>query len=362
MKIRHCILSLLAAAAAVACSSPVDEPAIVVPDGDGTCDLVVSLVVENPVAKDSRGSRAADQPWGDPYPDEIGLPAESAIGNMYLYIADASNRLYPLRPTLVKEEDGIYTYKSKINLSDGYVTKSESGDYLMNGRVIAMANYPGGMPASPLTEPAVELSAVSSSGIPMWGVTSVSNYPLRIDETASVGDIKLLRALSKFTISLSDEIKDDFEISGITSPRTDFETTLFCQPEGCLTAKFTTSLAIDGCFNPARGTRGLMPDCHGIGTSTAWLYTPEQDCEPSASDNLPPYFEVTLTRRDGSGQQVKGRVYMCDYSGGRPDFSTAFSRVVRNHDYQYVISLAELKFIISFQEWVFGGKVHVELE
>lgn len=361
MKIRHYILSLSAALVAVACSSAADEPAIVMPD-DAVCDLVVSLIVENPVEKDPRSSRA-DQPWGEPYPSEIGLASESEIRNMYLYVADAANNLYPLAPKLIKVDNGVYTYKTEVDLRAGFVSRSESGDYLMNGRVIAMANFPGDMPASPLTVPAVKLGDVSAAGIPMWGVTSVSNLPLKIDETSHTGDIRLLRALSKFSLELHEDIKDEFEITGITSPLEDFETTLFCQPQGCMTAPFTTSLRIDGCFNPALGDKGGMPKCYfGAESSTAWLYTPERQCSPSGADNRPPYFDVTLTRRQGGREQIKGRVYMCDYSDGHPDFSTAFTQVVRNHDYHYVISLAELKFVISFKEWIFGGKVHVELE
>lgn len=74
-------------------------------------------------------------------------------------------------------------------------------------------------------------------------------------------------------------------------------------------------------------------------------------------------FTVTLAEKNHPERNFTGKVYLCDYlDNGRPDFSSAFTRLVRNHDYRYRISLRELEFVISFKEWIFGGKVHIDLE
>ncbi len=59
---------------------------------------------------------------------------------------------------------------------------------------------------------------------------------------------------------------------------------------------------------------------------------------------------------------MKVRVYLCDYAGKEPDYSSAFDGLVRNYAYKYVISLDKLEFLVSFKDWIFGGKVHIELD
>ena len=82
----------------------------------------------------------------------------------------------------------------------------------------------------------------------------------------------------------------------------------------------------------------------------------------SGAPSAPATLLVTLQRKDGKGKPFSGRLRLCDYKDGLPIEGSGFTRLVRNHDYRYVLSLSELLFKISFSEWVFGGKVHIELE
>lgn len=368
--LRHILLPATAALLACACSS-VEEPeapaatAAPQPAGAGqTCELVVRLTAETSVSNSGAASRA-DQPWGDPYPEEAGTPSESAIGSVDLFFITPFGDVMALAASRVSPTDGEYVYKTKVDLNSAYVGTGANGEHTLTGRIVAMANYPAsGSPVNPFTAPAYDIAAIGEQGtIPMWGITTLTGVSLIKDGTVDVGGIKLLRSVPKVTLELDSEIKDLYRITAVKASADDYSPRAYCQPTGGSRAASTSSLLIEGCFNPAEG-QGCAPG--GFYTTAegnkVWFYPAERRCTAGA-DGLPPYLTVTLERTDGTGAPFTGRVYLCDYSeAGAPMFDTAFPALVRNHDYQYVISLARLEFIISFREWVFGGKVHIELE
>ncbi|MDE6716586.1 MAG: hypothetical protein K2J70_00200, partial [Muribaculaceae bacterium] len=96
------------------------------------------------------------------------------------------------------------------------------------------------------------------------------------------------------------------------------------------------------------------------GSHEVTLYTAEREMPGVAG--FPRWFNVTLERIDGTGQPIIGKVYLCDYGQGQPNFEKSFDKLIRNHDYRYEISLAEMSFVVSFKEWIYGGKVHIDLE
>lgn len=364
MKIYHFILLAILMLAA-SCSS-IDEPDTAPASGsEETCDLVVTLAAELPVATDHTATRSGDT-WGDPYPEEEGLPDEKRIENMCMYLA-IGDVVYPLTPTLLSTDEHSYSYKCTIPLRSGYVQRQPDGSYLLTGRLVAMANMENNViPASPFTYTPIDLSIIDRKKvIPMWGVTSLKNLRLENNKTVDCGQtIKLLRAVPKLTFELADDFKDTYCITAVTSPRNDFELTGYCQPGNSENVSTTTALGIEDCFNPAPAgsAKGGIPAIYGLGTDKVWLYTGESKCNVNAGEKLPAYFNITLKRRDGTGLPITGNVYLCDYSAGQPNYSTAFPRLVRNHDYQYIISLSKLEFLIEVREWIFGGKVHIELE
>ncbi len=365
MKIYHYIL--FAMLFLVASCSSTDEPEVasgVTTGGGETCELVVSFKAEQ------TNVRRSPSIWGDPYPEEEGTPDESEIRDMYLYFVSPDDVVYPLTPTLIGETSSddfskVYEYKVTINLRADYVVKNADGTKYLSGRIVAMANMPDGMPATPFEHSKFDISLIDETQtIPMWGVETLTNLRLESDKTVASGKtIRLLRAVPKFAFELADDLKNEYKITSVTSPYDGFEQTGYCQPAGGLTVSATSNLLIEGCFNPHDSEdKVLFPGkIYGIGSQKVWMYTPEFLAEQS-DNGQPPYFEVTLQRYDGAGFPFTGRVYLCDYQDGEPKEGSAFEKIVRNHDYQYIISLRKLEFIISFHEWIFGGKVHIELE
>lgn len=338
-----------------------DEP-VPTPEHADMCELVISLSAEAPVAK--APATRTDQPWDYPYPEDPGFPSEYAIDHISLYFITRDNAVLPLSPTQTGETNDTYTYKVKIDRNASYVDLNADGSRSISGRIVAIANYPdGATPAEPLGDVAYPLSVIDSSRrIPMWGVTTLTDLTLIADATVSAGEIKLLRSVPKITIEIADDLKKIYRISSVTPDQTDYLSVANCFPTGGDTASNTGSLWIEGCFNGTSTQDHVSPIFYNMGTDKVWTYLAERTC-PLTPNGKPLSFTVTLERIDGViSQPFTGKVYLCDYVNGAPDFSSAFERLVRNHDYQYKISLSELEFIISFKEWAFGGKVHIELE
>lgn len=301
--------------------------------------------------------------WDDPYPEEPGFPSEYDIDNVTIYLVTTDNNVFQFAPTPVSATDNSRKYEVKVDRNASYVKHNADGTATLSGRIVAIANYPdGAAPANPFSDSPYPLDYLSTSGvIPMWGVSTITDLALVADATVDAGDLKLLRSVPKITIELADELKDTYKITSITADQDGYLSTANCFPTGGVAVPSTGKLGIEGCFNASAVTDQATPQFFNLGGNRIWGYPAEREC-PLTPAGHPLSFTVTIDRIHGTSAPFTGKVYLCDYTSGKPDFSTAFERLVRNHDYQYRISLSELEFIISFKEWIFGGKVHVELE
>lgn len=346
---------------AAGCSSRhKDEPE---PGRGEFCELVISLssetsVTEIPVTR-------ADLPWDNDPDPEPGFPSESAIDRVLLYLVTPGNAVIPFSPTLTDRDDANHTvtYSTRINVRSPFVSRNADGSMSLSGRIVAVANGPVDYtPSDPFDRIPFAVSDIDTHGlIPMWGVTSVTNLPLTVDGTSYAGEIKLLRAVPKITIELDDDFKDLYTITDVVPDQRDYLTQGYIVPRSASDVTRTGSLLMDGCFNPfLDAAANTAPVFYNIGENEAWSYPAERQGLASAT---PLGFTVTLAEKNHPERNFTGKVYLCDYlDNGRPDFSSAFTRLVRNHDYRYRISLRELEFVISFKEWIFGGKVHIDLE
>lgn len=344
----------------LAACSPSEEPASVDSSSGETCGLVVAVVTESTVVKGDGISRSS---YPETRAEELtGFPAENKIDKFDLYIISPDGNVYPLVPMRLATDDGSISFLVKMNLGDDYVRKTPEGNYYLSGRIVAIANYPGATPFSPLDIPEFNLGDIPRKGvIPMWGVTAISNLEVFPNKTIKAGKISMLRSIPKLSFQLSPELRDQYRIVSVSSPDTGFEESGFCQPEGCRGAMSTSALGVESCFNPAGAATGNFFLSAGVGSANVAIYLAERECQTDAS-GLPTYFDLVISRIGVDDSSIAGRVYLCDYENGSPAFSSRLNNLVRNHDYQYIISLAGLEFKISFTEWIPGGNVHIELE
>lgn len=354
MKGLHYISFLMALTVATGCSTTREEPTVPAE----VCELTITLRAETSEA----GSRA-DQPWGEPYPEEAGLPDERRIDQVALYLITPDNYYISLTPTQMYNSEGAYHYKTTVNLNDqNFVTKQPDGRYTMSGRIVAMANYPSrAFVADPFEAPFNMTGALSTGTIPMWGVASFTNKELRVNSTIELGEVKMLRSLSKITIMMDDDFKALYKITKVEPLQGGYGRWGNCEPTGCLTAASTGELMLEGCFNPVTADQ-VEADLkfYGTGSEKVYCYTVERRCDDQGV--FPLSMNVTVERKDGSEPPFTGQIYLCDYANGQPVADTGFKELVRNHDYQFKLKLAPLDFKVSFKEWIMGGKVHLELE
>lgn len=349
---RYIPMILLTVLSGAGCSS--DRPETI--GSKGACELVVTLETGIPVSRAD-----ADGLWGESYPSDPGSGFESSVDKLALYFVTEKNTVISLVPLPNGCKDGIYEYRTTVNVNADYVDNDGNGNYSLSGRIVALANYPGENPSDPFVIPPFDINVIRTQKlIPMWGVTTISALPLKVNSSSDAGSISLLRAVPKLTVMLDAETASVFRIKEVHPDDSAYPMFANCQPSGVREAVSTESLMRAGCFNPWTGIQTRTPDFFGSGSSVVTSYMAERICSPEGAD--PVSFTVTLERKDGTGIPFSGKVYLCDYASGVPLPSTSFDSLVRNHEYRYVISLSRLEFLISFSKWEFGGKVHLEFE
>ena len=363
MRIYHYIL-LAAVLLLGACGSE-KEPQFPAGD-DAVCDLVISLKTGEMRKSDTR----ADHIWDNDTHPEDPVSFESEIDHVQMYFVAPGNRMVPLVSEKTGESEGIHTYKVTVNLGADYVTSTGPGIHYISGRIIAVANHPENIGLmSPFSIPSFDVTSVDEKRlIPMWGLASISGVRLIVNGTVDdVCTIELLRSVPKITIEMNEEEGfGNYRILKVEPDDGGYNRRAYCHPSGGEDVVSTGNLLTEGCFNPCDVLKlnSFSPVCHGLdpteGSTCVMFYLAERTLDETVQEPLS--FTVTVAREDDLEHPFTGKVYLCDYENGQPVKDTAFRQLVRNHDYRFRISISELLFKVYVEKWVYGGKVHIELE
>lgn len=332
-------------------------------DSDMSGDMCEFLITINTSATASPvdATRANDNLWGDNPSPEIGTDIENTIDNISLYLV-TDNGYHSLTKVGQDISDGKYEFKVRVALGVINATSVGHHSYIVNGRLVAVVNHPAGIDfANPFEPDEMDIADINKKGyIPMWGVKTLTDVMVTSNSTQHIGEVQLLRSLPKISIMMADNFKASYKITNISADQPIYRKYSRCAPADALTATSTENLWMEGGFNPTLNTITNPLLFSGLGTESICCYLPET---PLALQNgMPPSLTVTLERKDGTAAPFTGKIYLCDYTDGSPKFESAFPGLVRNHDYQYKISLSEMQFIVSVEQWRFGGKVHLDLE
>lgn len=322
------------------------------------CELQISLRMG---ALNENNSTRADNIWGENPAPEDGTDIENAISYVSLYMV-SNDKVYPLTMVSQDVSDGEYQYKVKIALGVVHAESLGHQMYRLNGRLVAVVNHPQEVDfANPFAADLMDISEVREQNyIPMWGVRALENVIISANTTLHIGEIQLLRSIPKLTIMMDDEFRSLYKITEVKADRAVYRKYAHCEPKDANTVFNTTSILMEGGFNPAIDITSDLPVFKGLGTDETWCYLSETPL--SLTNGIPESFTVTVARKDGTAAPFTGKVYLCDYSDGLPQYGSAFTSLVRNHDYRYKISLAELKFKVSVKDWIFGKKQHLQFE
>lgn len=284
---------------------------------------------------------------------------DGLIDHVQMFLVTDSGATVPLTPSEMPGSSGAKAYAVDIDLNAAYVDVA-GGLPTLSGRLAVVANHPRQV-GKPFGNLEFQMwDAEEDAFVPMWGVTSIENLPLVAGASVDGGSISLIRAMAKINLSLDPAISSDFDITDIRALDDQFADEGFTDPRDAGAIKSTEGIDPSDYYNPVTtGSQSghLKWSRHADGCYTTYL------CEREATlaDGNPSGFEVTLQQRNNPENKIIGHVLFTDYKGGTPAPGGAFGRIVRNHEYRYVIRLAPLGFLVTVDKWVFGAKVHIPL-
>ena len=358
MKFLNHIL-ILSALALGACSETMSEPEV----SPAACTLTIVLR-DGGMQPDGAADGSPDGTWGDKYDESYYYPSESVIDNIHFFVRKKDGTTRPLRAQLVTEGSAVMTYKAEIALDDELIERR--GDKLyFSGEVLGITNYSEDIndpyTDNPFSITKVNLTGETGGNIPMWGVARLDGLMLDEENVTLAGDIYMLRSVPRITFMLHDDIKSLFRIKSIVPDQTDYPATANVFPTGGNTATDTRQLFRETCFNPAATSETAAPHFYTApDNSTRYTYVAERNC--GLVDGAPLGFTVTIEEIAEPHRSFAGKIYLCDYSDGQPDFSSPYPNLVRNHDYRFIINLTPLDFSVEIQKWIPGGRYNIDFD
>lgn len=204
------------------------------------------------------------------------------------------------------------------------------------------------------------IPGAKSSWIPMFGsrFTSLAGYSSTLfDETKPmpVPDVVLVRAISKIEIRNADEKGPTIESIMLTNRNQtgslmqdyDFE-------------KFTGNVSAPTYWNNNPQKSGRMMPFHQDG-NTYTAYLPEMDL------NNRDVRRAILVNLNMNGEKHQKWIYLAPYAtNGLPNlegtYNSDWKSLKRNYIYRYTINSLAFEFVIEVAPWIYGGKVHINLE
>lgn len=358
MKFLNHIL-ILSALALAACSETASEPEV----SPAACTISIVLR-DGGMQPAAAADGSTGGTWGDQYDESYYYPSESVIDNIHFFVRTKNGQTRGLRAELMTEGSAIMTYKAQIALDDELVER-RGNKYYFTGDIIGITNYSETINSpyadSPFSISTVNLAGESGGLIPMWGVAHLDGLMLEEDKVVLAGDIYMLRSVPRITFMLHDDIKSLYRFKSIEFDQTDYPAIAYVYPTGGETATDTRQLFRETCFNPAETSQTFMPHFYtSADKNTWWTYVAERTC--GLVDGTPLGFTVTLEEIAEPHRTFSGKTYLCDYSKGAPDFSSPYDKLVRNHDYRFVINLTPLDFSVEIQKWIPGGRFNIDFD
>ncbi len=267
--------------------------------------------------------------WNDSYLSTTGDNFEDAISSVDILLYDLSGKFLSRLPWK-RDNASPATFLVSLDSDSPWLATTADGNKILNGKITVTANSGNG---ESLSGPVLFNHKITElNGIPMWGVKQYSGVEIKTDRVNHLGNVAMLRAMAKVTVTLSDEIDDYYEITSVTM--TGYADKGNAVPEGATTISETGNLEIDGCFNPVTSlvTQPLSFQKQSDGTYIA--YIPEIE-KPENSDILIKVEMITTSdKRDVKLNDP--HIHFVEYSDRAPT-DIAYN-IIRNHCYNFEIT------------------------
>ena len=330
-----------------ALSSCVNEDSVCLPEGS---DVKVAFSL---VLPDNAQTRAEGDTWGDTYNDEIGTDYDNYIdlnGIQVLVFENTSTGTYAGTVTnfmYSKTGDNVYTY-----FGDAPADLNATGTYKFV--VLANCSKVTGLTIGTSTISALDnitYSLANMEYIPMWGVHKAT-LNLKPGQQYNIGDIDLLRAMSKVTVQLSqDMITRGFTLENLKVDNYNIQG--YVTPTNASSVAETAELDQEACIRPLASAGTNLPGT--VNNNSVELYLPEYK---NIGSTKPATMSVTLQLTeevevvDESGTHTETVVDHLPFPAGiefknysdDSDFD-----IVRNHHYIFTITDAKVGHRLQFE-------------
>lgn len=313
----------------------------------------------------------ADDIWSPPHnDDDEGTAFDKTIASVDIFLLGEDNALTRLYALEKPGSQHVYTCQVDKD-TPGVTIDATTREASFSGKIMALVNVEDMSPIFSSTSwsddkiPYSMKFGVSDSWyIPMWGINTF-DVTLTPDEITDLGNIHVLRAVSKIVIKLDQAIQDDYKIDAVVmaegSPK--FFGKGYTLPEGGLTTSSTLLLNRENCFDPFVPNIGAneISNPYFKKNSEAEVYTYVSESE--TVDGKPFAFDVTLKSKKENLPDFKGTLKFSRYSITAPAQAEETIRyAVRNHIYEFTLNLAQLELLPSVKEWVMGGTIHIDMQ
>lgn len=335
-----------------ALSSCVNEDSVCLPEGS---DVKVAFSL---VLPENAQTRAA---WSAEYDKELGVDYDNYIdlnGIQVLVFENTSTGTYAGTVTnfmYSKTGENVYTY-----FGDAPAELSPRGTYKFV--VLANCSKVTGLTIGTSTISALDnitYSLASMEYIPMWGVHTAT-LNLKPGQQYNIGDIDLLRAMSKVTVLLSDDmITRGFTLENLKVDN--YNTQGYATPTNASSVAETAELDQELCIRPLASAGTNLPGT--VNNNSVELYLPEYK---NIGSTKPATMSVTLKLTEEievvdeqGGTSTTTVVEQLPFPAGIAfkDYNNTDSvfDIVRNHHYIFTITDAQvghrLQFEVIAQPW-----------
>lgn len=178
--------------------------------------------------------------------------------------------------------------------------------------------------------------AQNTNTIPMWGVTT-AQLSLVAGARQDLGDIALLRAISKVTVQLSPEmIEQGFTLESLQVDN--YNNQGFVLPAKAFTVAATTSLDQEECIRPLTSAATNLAGT--VNNNSVELYLPEYK---NIGSTKPATMSVVVVNPKGKEMEFLGEdgISFKNYANGVATNGSDYD-IVRNHHYIFTITNAEI--------------------
>lgn len=330
MKLKNILYSLTLLLSVLTLGSCVNDDDICLPEGK--TQVIFSLVLQDNVLT------RADGDWGDTYTGDIGLDYDNSIDlngiQVLVFDSDATGTFQGTIDDFIylKTAKNVYTYygtaPSVLNATGTYKFVVLANCSEVTGLTVGTSTI------SDLDN--IAYSLASMKYIPMWGVHT-KTLDLAPGQQYNIGDIYLLRAISKVSVKLSDDlIADGFTLKSLTVDK--YNSTGYVLPKNASTYAETTALDQESCINAysSAATNLAFSGTDIMANDSVRFYIPEYANATSKDATM----GVVLTL-NGEDLEFPAGIAFKNYTNGVAEESSEYD-IVRNHHYIFTITGAEV--------------------